>query len=425
MSLGGDYLGEDKLGGSPSGVGLPILETISATFGMHETDVIKIPITDGLLATFALTESLSTVLYQVIFQPNGGLGGMSNQLAAVATALETNGFTFAGHTFTGWNTAADGSGTHYAAGASYPFTSNAILYAQWSINTYTVTFNSNGGTGSMPAESELYNVESSLTINEFVFADANFNGWNTAADGSGDSYSDGAAYPFTSSITLYAQWVLTATPATVSQTTLDWWNQMGPWRDADLASGLAGNGYPLLTFIDSIGSQYAITEAYTRDDPTHIGWSQLLDVNVCPPFALPWLAQFAGVVLPVGATTSQMRALIVGQANSKRGTVASLIAVLQQFLTGTQLVTVYERNPDPYSFIIVCQGSQISGGAGGATAAAALAALIAAKPAGLIMSFVVQSGLTWGEMAGYPVVAGRWADQTDTWASLADDVPVT
>jgi hypothetical protein len=121
-----------------------------------------------------------------------------------------------------------------------------------------------------------------------------------------------------------------------------------------------------------------------------------------------------------------MRSLIVGQANSKRGTVTSLVNVLKQFLTGTQLVTVHERNPDPYSFIIVCQSSQISGGAGGALATQALAALLAAKPAGLVMSFVVQSGLTWGDMVNYPATtAGRWADQTDTWASLADDIPVT
>ena len=216
------------------------------------------------------------------------------------------------------------------------------------------------------------------------------------------------------------------TPDTVSETTLDWWNQMGPWRDADIESALAGNGYPLLTLIDSIGSQYAVTEAYTRDDSTHIGWGQLLDVNVCPAIALPWLAQLAGVVIPIGATESQMRALIIAQANTKRGTAATLIATLQAFLTGTQVVQLYERTPDTYSFTITCQSSQIAGGAGGATAVLALAALIAAKPAGLILSFVVQSGLTWGEMVNYPATTlGLWSDQTDTWASLSNEIPVT
>jgi hypothetical protein len=217
----------------------------------------------------------------------------------------------------------------------------------------------------------------------------------------------------------------TATPSTVTQTTLDWWNQLGPWHDQDLASGLAGNGYPLLTLLDAIGSQYAVTEAYTRDDATHLGWGQLLDVNACPADALPWLAQFAGVVIPVGATTSQMQTLITTQANAKRGTASSLIAVLQSFLTGNQTVYLYERTPDPYSLEIVCFQEQMPGGAGGATATAALAALLAAKPAGLILVFLVQAGPTWEEMYEIPPSSsGTWAVQTDTWAALSNEVPV-
>jgi uncharacterized repeat protein (TIGR02543 family) len=51
--------------------------------------------------------------------------------------LTLNTFTRAGYTFSGWNTAANGSGTAYANGASYPFTADATLYAQWSENTVT------------------------------------------------------------------------------------------------------------------------------------------------------------------------------------------------------------------------------------------------------------------------------------------------
>lgn len=67
----------------------------------------------------------------VTFDVNSGTGSMSNQLAGVATALTSNGFTRSGFTFAGWNTAPDGSGTSYADGASFPFTASATLYAQW------------------------------------------------------------------------------------------------------------------------------------------------------------------------------------------------------------------------------------------------------------------------------------------------------
>lgn len=67
----------------------------------------------------------------VIFNANGGSGAMAVQSASTATNLSTNAFTRSGYTFTGWNTAADGTGTAYADGASYPFGSSTTLYAQW------------------------------------------------------------------------------------------------------------------------------------------------------------------------------------------------------------------------------------------------------------------------------------------------------
>jgi uncharacterized repeat protein (TIGR02543 family) len=67
----------------------------------------------------------------VTFDGNGGTGTTASQTASSATALTANGFSRTGYTFAGWNTAANGSGTAYANIASYPFTSSATLYAQW------------------------------------------------------------------------------------------------------------------------------------------------------------------------------------------------------------------------------------------------------------------------------------------------------
>ena len=69
--------------------------------------------------------------HTVTFNANGGTGTMSTQTANVPTALTTNTFTRAGYTFSGWNTAADGSGTAYADGATYSFAADITLYAQW------------------------------------------------------------------------------------------------------------------------------------------------------------------------------------------------------------------------------------------------------------------------------------------------------
>jgi len=68
----------------------------------------------------------------------------------------------------------------------------------------TVTFNANGGAGSMPAQSE--SAPTALALNTFTRANYTFVDWNTAADGSGVAYANGAVFPFSSSMTLYAQW---------------------------------------------------------------------------------------------------------------------------------------------------------------------------------------------------------------------------
>jgi uncharacterized repeat protein (TIGR02543 family) len=76
----------------------------------------------------------------VTFNSNGGSGAMSDQSASSATALSANAFTRSGYTFAGWNTAANGSGTAYADGASYAFTSSTTLFAQWTPTLATTGF---------------------------------------------------------------------------------------------------------------------------------------------------------------------------------------------------------------------------------------------------------------------------------------------
>jgi uncharacterized repeat protein (TIGR02543 family) len=152
------------------------------------------------------------VLRNVTFNENGGTGTMSSQGAAVTTALSTNAFSRDGFTFAGWNTAINGSGVSYSPGAGYSFESDATLYAQWTAITYSVTFNANGGTGTM--SSQVAAVTTALTTNTFTRDGFTFAGWTSAAEGTGGSYAPGAGYSFASDATLYAQW--TAIPASPS-----------------------------------------------------------------------------------------------------------------------------------------------------------------------------------------------------------------
>jgi len=92
------------------------------------------------------------------------------------------------------------------------FETNDTLYARWTGNTYTIKFNGNGNTGGSTASMSMtYGTAKELTANGFTKTGYTFNGWNTVADGTGDSYTnkqsvnnltatDGAT------VTLYAQW---------------------------------------------------------------------------------------------------------------------------------------------------------------------------------------------------------------------------
>ena len=65
------------------------------------------------------------------FHPNHGVGSMPPETKSAPAALRPNIFTWTEHDFVRWNTAADGSGSSYANGATYPFTASTVLYAQW------------------------------------------------------------------------------------------------------------------------------------------------------------------------------------------------------------------------------------------------------------------------------------------------------
>jgi len=148
--------------------------------------------------------------YTVTFNANGSSGSMASETSSSAAALTTNVLTRTGYTFSGWNTAANGSGTSYTDGSSYNFGASVTLYAQWAINVYTVTFNANGGTGSMSNESS--STSEALSGIGFTRTGYTFSGWNTAANGSGTAYAGGASYGFGANVMLYAQWAAASAP---------------------------------------------------------------------------------------------------------------------------------------------------------------------------------------------------------------------
>ena len=142
------------------------------------------------------------------------------------------------YTFSGWSpeiTAVTGNITYTAQ-----FTATAIEKPE-----YTVTFDANGGEGTMEPQTFVQGVETSLNENTFTRDGYQFTGWNTAADGSGVTYADGEALiDLTEDITLYAQWKL--------------WNG---WFTDEIGTGYVQDGEILVSQWKTIdGSTYYFKE---------------------------------------------------------------------------------------------------------------------------------------------------------------------
>lgn len=157
-------------------------------------------------------------VYSVTYNGNGSTGGTvpvdaTNYAAgqAITAAANTGSLVRAGFVFSGWNTAANGSGVSYPVGSTFAAGADITLYAQWTA-VYTVTYNGNESTGgSVPVDAETYETGEAVTVltnsgtlerTGFTFA-----GWNTAANGSGITYPVGSSMVMgEANVTLYALW---------------------------------------------------------------------------------------------------------------------------------------------------------------------------------------------------------------------------
>lgn len=123
-------------------------------------------------------------------------------------SLEKNTFTRVGFIFSGWNTISDGSGISYDDEAIFAsgIDEDLRLYAQWTPIKYTLSFDSNGGTGVMNEQKFVYNTYQKITKNSFTKTGYTFKEWNTKEDGTGISYADEQNIKLTENIKLYAIW---------------------------------------------------------------------------------------------------------------------------------------------------------------------------------------------------------------------------
>ncbi len=169
-----------------------------------------------------------------------------------STPLRANTFTKTGHSFYRWNTKADGTGNSYRDGYSAynlgPKYGTIDLYAQWTPNKYTVTFDPNGGSCSTSSKQVTYG--NSWSLPSATRSGYTFDGWYTSPTG-GTKIENNTTITITRDTTLYAHW--NGTPYTVT---------------------FNANGGNCATTSKTVyyGSTYGVLPTPTRTGYTFAGW---------------------------------------------------------------------------------------------------------------------------------------------------------
>ena len=185
-----------------------------------ETDALVMP--DADVTLYAQWKPLDS--YTVIYLKNAedATGTPASQIFSEGDGvdLRENGFTRRGYRFTGWNTAADGSGTAYAPAQPYDTQTDLSLYAQWEMvpeawHRVLYVANTPEGavvSGTAPVDGGAYRKDDPVAAaarGDLSTVHYVFTGWNTEADGSGTAYAENAAFGFPYAdrdLTLYGMW---------------------------------------------------------------------------------------------------------------------------------------------------------------------------------------------------------------------------
>lgn len=156
--------------------------------------------------------------YTVDYDLNAGTGSFDRQIKIYTQDLHLHNEipVKEGYTFKGWSTSVNGEAA-YAAGDSYTTDEDIVLYAVWEINTYTVSYNMNGGEGDVEAQTKTHGTDLILRDAVPKRAGHTFQGWVASQNGEA-TYAPGDLYSEEGNTILYAVWQEMETDITITET---------------------------------------------------------------------------------------------------------------------------------------------------------------------------------------------------------------
>ena len=166
------------------------------------TPVIDLTLPIGTIGNKNLTANWEANTYTLTFDADGGTLTSNTQTVTYDSAFDLPTPTKLGHTFAGWY-----NGNSRVTNGTWNYTENISLKARWNVNTYSITFDANGGTVDSPSMNVTYNTE--FTLPTPTKTGHTFDGWYI-----GNVMMQDGTWSYTSNLILTAKW----TPKTYSMT---------------------------------------------------------------------------------------------------------------------------------------------------------------------------------------------------------------
>lgn len=165
-------------------------------------------------ATLHITTDETDYTYTLSYNANSGSGAPASQQQTVAGGGTAPSMTFTisntrptrtGYDFLGWSTNQSATTASYQPGGSITVSGNTVLYAVWKAQTYTVSYNANGGSGAPSAQTQNFPWHLQISATTPTRTGHTFQGWATSSTGAA-VYQPGDWYTSLVSVTLYAVW---------------------------------------------------------------------------------------------------------------------------------------------------------------------------------------------------------------------------
>ena len=207
--------------------------------------------------------------YSLVYNLDGGTGSIPDSTFKVGDKVTISSTVpvKAGYKFLGWSTKKSASSASYKAGDSVTlndaYDGKVTLYAVWQGKTYTVKYDSNGGTGSMDDSVFKLSTDVRLSNNKFSKENYTFIGWSTSKGGE-VTYTNEAKVKDLGGegdiVTLYAVWKS---------------NTYTIKYDSNGGNGFVGESSY------NYGNSIKLTKnKFTKDGYTFIGWNTNKDASV-------------------------------------------------------------------------------------------------------------------------------------------------